>query len=179
MTENITWNTCWLVFLVLFHFHYKVSSQAGRWFPTTQFFECPQGYNHKSQKCFENIMTTGMLVTYLRWSEMSKNFFTWSTGTGCWEGLWSLLLWRCSRPVWTRSCAACCRWPCFGRGVGLDDPQRSLLTPNVVWFCGSVKLSRPSAENSIVSETSPPGILLFSECILQFISRWKTSYFDS
>jgi len=33
----------------------------------------------------------------------------WSTGTGCPEGLWSLLLWRYSRPTWTRSCAACCR----------------------------------------------------------------------
>jgi len=31
----------------------------------------------------------------------------------------SLLLWRYSRPAWTRSCAACCRWPCFGRRVGL------------------------------------------------------------
>jgi len=29
------------------------------------------------------------------------------------------LLWRYSRPAWTGSCAACCRWPCFGRGVGL------------------------------------------------------------
>jgi len=33
--------------------------------------------------------------------------------------LWSLLLWRYSRPTWTRSCAACCRRPCLGRGVGL------------------------------------------------------------
>jgi len=28
--------------------------------------------------------------------------------------------------------AACCRWPCFGRGVGLDDPQRSLPTPTIL-----------------------------------------------
>ena len=41
-------------------------------------------------------------------------------------------------PPWTRSCAACCRWPCFGRRVGLDDPQRSLPTPTILWFCGSV-----------------------------------------
>ena len=34
-------------------------------------------------------------------------------------------------------CAACCRWPCFGRGFGLDDPQRSLPTPNILWFCDS------------------------------------------
>ena len=52
--------------------------------------------------------------------------------------LWSLLLWRYSRPAWTRSCAACCRWPCFGGGAGLDDPQRSLPTPTILWFCDSV-----------------------------------------
>ena len=47
----------------------------------------------------------------------------WSTGTGCPGRLWSLSLWRYSRPGWTRSCAACCRCPCLGRGVGLDDPE--------------------------------------------------------
>jgi len=26
----------------------------------------------------------------------------------CPESLWILLLWRYSRPAWTRSCAACC-----------------------------------------------------------------------
>jgi len=51
---------------------------------------------------------------------------------GCQEGLWILLLWRYSRPTWTRSCAACCRRPCFGRGAGLDDPQRSLPTPTIL-----------------------------------------------
>ena len=35
-------------------------------------------------------------------------------------------------PPGQRSCAACCRRPCFGRGVGLDDPQRSLPTPNIL-----------------------------------------------
>jgi len=28
-------------------------------------------------------------------------------------------------------CCSCCRRPCFGRGVGLDDPQRSLPTPAI------------------------------------------------
>ena len=61
-----------------------------------------------------------------------------STGTGCPGRQWSLLLWRYSRPSWTRSCAACCRWPCLSRRVGLDDPQRSLPTPTILWFCDSV-----------------------------------------
>jgi len=42
-----------------------------------------------------------------------------STGTGCPGRLWSLLLWRYSRPAWTRSSTAYCMWPCFGRRVGL------------------------------------------------------------
>jgi len=41
---------------------------------------------------------------------MRKNFFPLrSTGTDCPGRLWSLLLWRYSRPAWTSSCAACCR----------------------------------------------------------------------
>ena len=59
----------------------------------------------------------------------------WNTGTGRPEKLWILLLWRYSRPAWTRSSAACSRCPCFSRGPGLDDPQRSLPTPNILWFC--------------------------------------------
>jgi len=31
----------------------------------------------------------------------------------------SLSAYVIDRPAWTRSCAACCRWPCFGRRVGL------------------------------------------------------------
>ena len=69
---------------------------------------------------------------------ISSRYDRWrSPGTGCPGRLWSLLLWRYSRPAWTRSCAACCRWPCFGRRVGLDDPQRSLSTLNILWFCDS------------------------------------------
>ena len=58
-----------------------------------------------------------------------------STGTGCPGRLWILLLWRYSNTTWTRSCATYSRWPCFGRMVGLDDPQRSLPTPAILWFC--------------------------------------------
>jgi len=49
---------------------------------------------------------------------LKRHALWWSTETGCPGRLWSLLLWIL-RPTWTRSCAACCRWPCFGRG-GLD-----------------------------------------------------------
>ena len=38
--------------------------------------------------------------------------------------------------------AACCRWPCFGRRVGLDDPQRSLSSPTILWFCDSVTFQK-------------------------------------
>ena len=69
------------------------------------------------------------------WGRTSSLWGWRSTGTACPGRLWSLLLWRYSRPAWTRSCAACCRWTCFGRGFGLDDPQRSLPTPNILWFC--------------------------------------------
>jgi len=70
------------------------------------------------------------------WGRTSSLWGWRSTGTGCPGRLWSLLLWRYSKPTWTWSCAACCRWPCFGRGVGLDDPQRSLSTATILWFCG-------------------------------------------
>ena len=58
----------------------------------------------------------------------------------------SLLLWRYSRPAWTRSCAACSGWPCFSRGVGLDDPQMSLPTPTVLWFCNFLPTEFASLE---------------------------------
>jgi len=43
---------------------------------------------------------------------MRKNFFPLRVtehSKGFPEKLWILLLWRYSRPAWTRSCAACCR----------------------------------------------------------------------
>jgi len=68
------------------------------------------------------------------WGRTSSLWGWWSTGTGCPERLWILLLWRYSRRSWTKTCATCSRWPCFGRRVELDDPQRSLTTPNFRWF---------------------------------------------
>ena len=43
---------------------------------------------------------------------------------------------------------------CFGRGVGLDDPQRSLPTPNILWFCEAVNTSWPLQQRSAGLETA-------------------------
>jgi len=53
---------------------------------------------------------------------------TISSGAGCLIGFGAVKTWSHDNrgsfslgqgPAWTRSCAACCRWPCFGRRVGL------------------------------------------------------------
>ena len=102
------------------------------------------GVRRMGPNSFQWYPATGQGATGTNWS-IGSSIWTWgrtsslwgwrSTGTGCPGRLWSLILWRYSRPAWTRSCAAYCRWPCFGKGVGLDDPQRSLPTPIILWFC--------------------------------------------
>ena len=111
---------------------------------------------------FQWCLVTGQGAMGTNWG-IGSSVWTWgrtsslwgwrSPGTGCPGRLWSLLLWRYSRPAWTRSCAACCRWPRFGRGFGLDDPQRSLPTPTILWFCDSVIL-RTGKKNSNMLRTS-------------------------
>ena len=44
-------------------------------------------------------------------TNMWRNFFTVSTGTGCSGRLWILLFWRYSRSSWMPTCAAYCRGP--------------------------------------------------------------------
>ena len=89
--------------------------------------------------------------------------------------LWSLLLWRYSRSTWTRSCATCCRQPCFGRGVGLDAPQRSLPTPTILWFCDSAStppLQTPPSQRGWLSGF---GITVFNSTLLYTVwtSLWS------
>ena len=107
------------------------------------------GVRRTGTDSFQWCPVTGQGATGANWSRgrsswmwgRTSSLWGWqSTGTGCLGRLWILLLWRHSRPAWTRSCAACCRWPCFGRGVGLDDPQRSLPTLNILWCYASVSL---------------------------------------
>ena len=73
---------------------------------------------------------------------MRKNF-PLSTGTDCPGRFWSCLLWRYSRPAWMLSCAACVRWLYFSRGFELDDPQRPLPTPTILWFCVGHWVQKP------------------------------------
>ena len=107
------------------------------------------GVSRMEPKSFEWCPETGQEATGTNlsrgisswtWGRISSLWGWWSPGTGCPGRLWSLLLWRYSRPAWMRSCAACCRWPCFGWRVGLDDPQRSLPTPTILWFYDSACL---------------------------------------
>jgi len=78
------------------------------------------GVKRTGPDSFQWCPATGQGAMGTNWS-IGSSVWTWgrSTGTGCPGRLWSLLLWRYSRPAWTRSYAACSRWPCFGRGVGL------------------------------------------------------------
>ena len=72
---------------------------------------------HQGMKCHQTLY----LIQDFSWDKFYPLFLC-STGTGCPGRLWSLLLWRYSRPAWTRSSTTYCRWPCFGRRGGLDDP---------------------------------------------------------
>ena len=86
----------------------------------------------------QNVM---LWLRYITINLKSQYISLWgwrSPGTGCPGRLWSLLLWRYSRPAWTRSCTACSGWPCFGRGVGLGDPQRALPTLTSLRFCDCI-----------------------------------------
>ena len=104
----------------------RMGPDSFQWCPVTR-----QGAKGTNRGTGSSIWTWGRISSLWGWQ---------STGTGCPGRSWNLLLWRYSRPTWTRSCAACCRWPCSSRRVGLDDPQRSLPTPTILWFCDSVIL---------------------------------------
>ena len=131
---------------------------------------------------FQWCPVTGQGAMGTNWSRGSSSW-TWgwasslwgwqSAGTGCPGKLWSLLLWRYSTPAWTRFCAACSGWPCFGRRVGLDDPQRSLPTPNILWFCASTNLREIIAEAEGVGEETPRRRWLRPSIQgLSFLWRW-------
>jgi len=93
---------------------------------TKNIFILRVGVRRMGPNCFQWCPVTGQGAMGTNWStgssiwtwgRTSSLWGWWSTRTGCPGRLWSLPLWRYSRPAWTRSCAACCRWPCFGRGL--------------------------------------------------------------
>jgi len=62
-------------------------------------------------------------------------FWRWqSNKTSCPERLWSLLLWRYSKPSWMLSCTTYTVEDLLQQGAfGPDDLQRSLAAPTVLW----------------------------------------------
>ena len=64
-------------------------------------------------------------ISQLLCSQISRK--TQPTGPGCPGRLWSLLLWRYSRPAWTRSCAACSGWPCLDPTEVPSNPECSVI----------------------------------------------------
>ena len=111
-------------------------------------------------RCWNTVWKRGRTSSLWGWQ---------STRTGCPEGLWILLIWRCSKPSWMRSCAAYCRWPCFGRGLGPDDPKRSLPTATILWFCDSVILYNEvfrEQTQSLVWPHQAQTVFFFSWCVL-------------
>ena len=125
------WQTCCVLLLV--------------YYILVQFFS---SFNSSLPSSFQWCPVTGQGAMGTNWGTGSS-IWTWgrtsslwgwrSTGTGCPGRLWSLLLWRYSRPGpgWTRCCAACCRWPCFGRGLDWVT-HRGPVQP--LPFCDSVIL---------------------------------------
>ena len=105
------------------------------------------------------------------WGRTSSLWGWRSPVTGCPGRLWILLLWRYSKPAWKRSFAACCRWPCFGRGVGPNDPQRSLPTPTTLWFCDSVIFWTADTYNYIHRMDRTIVLNSVEECTTLFLAR--------
>ena len=107
------------------------------------------GVRRMGPDSFQWCPATGQGATGTKWNRGSSSW-TWgrtsslwgwrSPGPG-WPGrLWNLLLWRCSKPAWTRSCAACSGWPCLGRGLGWVT-HRGPFQPRT--FCDFVILWMP------------------------------------
>jgi len=107
---------------------------------------CRVGVRRMGPDSFQWCPATGQGAMGTNWSRGSSSWtrgrtsFLWgsrNSGTDCPGRLWSLLLWRYSRPAWTQSCAACSGWPCFGRGLD-EMTHRGPFQP--LTFCDSVIL---------------------------------------
>ena len=103
------------------------------------------------------------------WGRTSSLWGWRSTGTGCQGRLWSLLLWRYSRPAWTRSCAACCRWPCHGQEGWTRWPTEVPSNPyySVILWLFAYSISRLSLT---------PQHLFINSPIEVHPALWSTKY---
>ena len=96
-----------------------------------------------------------------------------STGTGCPELLCSLL-WRYSRPASMWPCTACSRWPCFDRGDGPDDPQRSCPAPTILWFCECAHLAIACICLACILFIKTTAYIWIWYCRNWFGTKWRT-----
>ena len=94
-----------------------------RWYPVT------------GQRAMGTNWNTGSSIW--TWEKTSSLWGWQSTGTGCLERLWSLLLWRYSKPSWTRCCATCSSDPALAGGL---DQMISRCPFQPLPFCDSVHL---------------------------------------
>ena len=139
----------------------RFSLQNSTWITKRDFILIQEGNFLLWEQSVTGVTSPGQGAMGTKWSRGSSSWtrgrtsslWGWrSPGPGCPGRLWSLLLWRYSSPAWTRSCAACCRWPCFGRRVGLDDPQRSLPTPTILWFCDGRYYLKKTSSGTITAQ---------------------------
>jgi len=140
------------------------------------------GFKKMGPDSFQWCPATGQGATGTNWSTRNS-IWTWgrtsslwpwqSTATGFPESLWIFLLWRYSRPVWTRSFAACSRWLCFVPG---GWTHRGLFQP--LPFCDSVipVFSSPTLYFSLYGKFTLLFFLLlfFPVALFYWVENWKT-----
>ena len=95
-----------------------------KWCPATG-----QGVMDTNWNMGSSIQTRGWISLLWGWQ---------STGTGSPEGLWSLLLWRYSKPIWMLSHETYCRHPAVAGDWTGWCPEVPSSTYSSVWFCVSV-----------------------------------------
>jgi len=134
---------CWWVV----HKPYLISNPPHRflfWFGLVLFLHISQSRYMLSSK-YQDILVF-FSTTYImqgpnenyKHQSWGRIYFQWgwqSTGSGCPERLWRLLLWKYSRPIWMCICATCYREPAL---AGELDSMISWGPFQTLQFCDSV-----------------------------------------
>ena len=137
---------CWWVV----HKPYLISNPPHRflfWFGLVLFLHISQSRYMLSSK-YQDILVF-FSTTYImqgpnenyKHQSWGRIYFQWgwqSTGSGCPERLWSLLLWKYSRPIWTSTFATYCGEPALAGGWTWWSPEALYIPYSSVapWFCG-------------------------------------------